>query len=99
MMLKKLMIALGLVAALMVTVPAAHAGNEGAYVLGGVIGGLLLGEALDNNRNAPRHGYPVYIEEPVYEKRCYTRWVKRWSEYRQTWVRKPRTQCEWVRVY
>lgn len=98
-MLKNLMIALALVATLMTVAPAAHADNEGAYVLGGVIGGLLLGEVLDNHRHVPRHGYPVYVEEPVYEKQCYTRWVKRWSEYRQAWVRKQRTYCEWVRIY
>lgn len=98
-MLKKLMIAVAFVATLMALTPTAQAGNEGAYILGGVIGGLILGEALDDNRRPHRHGYPVYVEEPVYERQCYTRWVKRWSEYRQAWVRKQKTHCEWVRVY
>lgn len=95
---KKIIVLLVALALILPLAPA-RADNEGAYILGGVIGGLVLGEILENDRPYRPYGYPVYVEEPVYEKQCYTRWVKRWSEHRQAWIRKKKTHCDWVRVY
>lgn len=94
-MLKRFLMVLGVVSLLLPMPTVAEANDNGAYLLGGIVGGLLLGEALDNHR---RYREPVYIEEPVYEKQCYTQWVRRWSEYRHAWVSKPQTYCDWVRV-
>lgn len=96
--------------------PAIADNDDSAYLLGGIAGGLLLGQIIENNRPRyygypvydgpvysapPRYRGPVYVDpayETVYEKRCYTRWVKRWSEYRQAWIRKKKTICEWYRA-
>lgn len=82
-----------------VSVNDATANDDAAWFLGGVVGGLVLGEITEGPRYRPRN-YDYYVyDEPVYEKRCVRRWVKRWDEYRQTWVKVKRTRCDWVRVY
>lgn len=99
---KKIITAMVAMAFVCSTVLPASANNDTAWFLGGMVGGLVLGEVLDGPRPYPP-AYPsgrYYVyDEPVYEKQCYSRWVKRWSEYKQTWVKVRKTRCEWVRVY
>jgi len=87
----------------------ANNNNNGWYALGGVVGGLVLGNVLQNNRPYPAYpaypayptypAYPAYVEQPAYEKQCYARWVRVWDEYRNTWIKVRRTKCEWVPAY
>ena len=107
-MLKKIILVFGVVALITYASVPARANDDAAYFLGGVVGGLLLGEVIQNNSPRyyypppPPYGYPFYdgpvYGGPIYQEQCYTRWIKRWSESKQIWVRKRRTVCNWVRV-
>lgn len=77
----------------------ADANDNGWYALGGVVGGLVLGEILQDNRRPVYPAYPAYVEEPVYERQCYARWVRVWDDYRNRWIKVRKTRCEVVRVY
>jgi len=75
---KKLLIAS--LAALMVasaTVVPAQAGDQGLAIIGGVIGGLVIGEALRDHHHYPRPRGPYYYEQSYYDN-C-------WIEYRRVW--------------
>lgn len=82
------------------SVPAYAGNDDAAYFLGGMLGGMILNEALNPR---PRYYAPpvrVYEEEaPVYERVCTRRWVKVWDRYRHEYVKVRRKSCELVRVY
>lgn len=96
---RKIAIALAAVLVVSMMVERAEANDNGWYAFGGLVGGLILGEALENNRRPAYPAYPVYVDEPVYERQCYARWVRVWDNYRDRWIKVRKTRCEVVRVY
>lgn len=82
---------------ILVTVPSAKADNSEEViigVLGGALGGLIIGEALGNNRRE-RHVERVYVyEDPYYEPYCYVKKVRYYDPYRDVYVVKKRRVCE-----
>jgi hypothetical protein len=62
--------------------------DEGWYVLGGVVGGLLLGEAINRNE---------YHERPRRKQHvCRTEWNVVWDPYYYEYINVPRQIC-WYR--
>ncbi len=94
---KKILIALTALAFVTSAVPA-KAGDEAAYAIGGLIGGLILGDALSNNHRHGHH-YPrevyVYEQTPQYVRLCRTEWTGYYDHYGR-YVQQPRRICEWV---
>ena len=75
-MLKKIMVLV--VASISLYSVPANAGNEGA-IIGGVIGGLFLGELLNNHHS---HRHNDYYEEHYYSPpppRCKVVWERVWD--------------------
>jgi len=63
-------------------------------ILGGVVGGLILGEVLEK----PRHSHPVRIyeyEEPYMVRECVTKY-RRYYDSMGNLVRRPVKRCYWV---
>lgn len=93
---KKLLIAS--LAALMVasaTVPA-QAGNEGLAIIGGVIGGLVIGEALRDrhHHNYPRHRHGSYYYEQSYYDNCWIEYRRVWDPYRHRFITQKVRYCD-----
>lgn len=84
---------------ILMTVPSAKADNSEEViigVMGGLIGGLIIGEALNDrhhhhHRKRYRHQH-IYIER---EPRCYNRWFEVWDPYLEDYVRVNRRVCEY----
>lgn len=93
---KKLLIAS--LAALMVasaTVPA-QAGDEGLAIIGGVIGGLIIGEALRDHRHHPRPHRQRYYDYGYYsyERTCWTEYRRDWDPYARRYVTRGVRYCD-----
>jgi hypothetical protein len=90
---KKILTALFAVAtiagSLTVTAPAAKAGDVGAGVAAGLIGGALIGGAIASSR--PAYGGPVYVEAPPPGPPCVWRRERYWDGY--GWVSRPVRVC------
>lgn len=84
----KLILSVFAVMFLLTSAPA-KAGNDGAAIIGGVIGGLIIGEIF-NNRHPHSHNYRV-----EYVERCRTQWHRYYDTYYGRWVSHPVEQC-WV---
>lgn len=85
------------------TVPSYASNDDAAYFLGGMLGGMILNDALRGPRYyapppPPRYYAPAY-DEPVYERVCTRRWVRVWDKNRHEYVKVRRKTCELVRVY
>lgn len=95
---KKIIIALSL-AATVLSVQPAKADNPWP-VIGGVFGGLLLGEVLRDNH---RHHQTYYNEPPVYVqprgayRQCETYYRSEFDPYYGGYRQVPYTQCWWTR--
>lgn len=76
----------------------ANAGNNDdvAYFLGGMLGGLVLGEIT---RDRPRYVERVYIEEPEYVQVCRTKIVRVYDPNYGTHVKRKKRFCSWVPNY
>lgn len=92
---KKLIIALVMSATVIATSVPAKAGNDAAVAIGGVIGGLILGDILSNNHRH-RHNNNVYVYEttPQYVRVCRRQWVG-YYDYYGRYIQQPRQICEW----
>lgn len=94
---KKTMIAVIASIGILASSVPAKAGNDAGYLIGGIIGGLILGEALSNNRH--RHHYYddayAYERTPQYVRLCRTHWVG-YYDYYGRYREQPRRVCEWV---
>lgn len=99
---KKILTSMSVVAiALMLTTPA-KANNDVGVFIGGLIGGMVLNEALSGPRYyappprvyyaPPRPGY-YYDEEPRYVRECFYKIVRRWDPYQERYVRVHRKVC------
>lgn len=83
---------------ILVAVPSAKADNSEEViigVMGGLIGGLVIGEALNDRHHHHRKRYRreyIYIER---EPRCYNRWFEAWDPYLEDYVRVNRRVCEY----
>lgn len=62
--------------------------NEGLYIAGGILGGLLLGRALAQPE-------PVYVVPQRPREVCGTRWTREWNAVYGEWERVPHTVCYW----
>jgi hypothetical protein len=67
--------------------------NEGWYAFGGLLGGLLIGQALNNP--GPGVYADPYAARVTPQQYCGTQWERRWNEIYQTWENIPHTVC-WV---
>jgi hypothetical protein len=98
---KKFLIAAVALVALTTATPS-YAGNTEEViigVMGGVIGGLVLGEVLEAPRYyAPPPPPPVYYEEPAMVRQCVTKY-KRYYDSMGNLVRRPVKKCFWVERY
>lgn len=91
---KKILIA-ALVAASLVT--PAQAGDRTSAIVGGVIGGLFLGELLRHHHNYESYP-PQYVYQPAPpppHQVCGTQWTSEWNRAYQMWERVPHTVCWW----
>lgn len=90
-------------ALLLSATPALADNDDAAYLLGGIAGGLFLGEVLQNNRNPVyQNNYyenapPQYYEEgpPPPVQRCVVKY-KSYYDYMGNWVRRPVRKCYWA---
>lgn len=99
-MMKKIF-GMGIALAVLAATPA-HADNSEEViigVMGGVIGGMILGGAIANERHAPRAYYEevppprrVYRREYI-EENCVTVVTKRWDAVRHRTVKYRRVEC------
>lgn len=95
---KKILIATLALATMLTAVTPVMADNSEEVaigILGGVVGGLILGEVLER----PRYREPVrvyeYYEEPVMVRRCVTKY-RRYYDSMGNLVRRPVKKCYWV---
>ena len=97
---KKILIAVVALAVLAVTVTPSYADNSEEVaigILGGVVGGLILGEVFER----PRYREPVRVyeyEEPVMVRECVTKY-RRYYDSMGNLVRRPVKKCYWVERY
>lgn len=97
---KKILIAVVALAVLAVTVTPSYADNSEEVaigILGGVVGGLILGEVFEK----PRHSHPVRVyeyEEPYMVRECVTKY-RRYYDSMGNLVRRPVKKCYWVERY
>lgn len=82
--------------------PAKAGNNDAALIIGGILGGIVLNEALSGPRYyapPPRVYYAppppryYYDEEPAYVRDCYTKVVRRWDPYQNRYVRVHKRVC------
>ncbi len=86
------LVAIATIAGSLVSVtPPAKAGDVGAGIAAGIIGGALIGGAIASSR--PPYGGPVYVEEapPPPPADCYWRRERYWDGY--GWVIRPVRVC------
>lgn len=97
---KKLLTVLSIAAIMATTAAPAEAGRKGAYILGGVLGGLVLGGILHNNAQAaPAAPQPVYVRpQPIYEQRCWNEPRSQWNSYQGGYVTYYVQRCETYRI-
>ena len=97
---RKFLITAALTLALVATTSQAKADNSEEViigVMGGVIGGLVLGEILER----PRYAEPVRVyeyDEPDLVRSCRTKYV-RYYDSMGNLVRRPVKKCVWVEHY
>jgi hypothetical protein len=97
---KKFLIAAVALAVLAVSVTPSYADNSEEVaigILGGVVGGLILGEVFER----PRYREPVRIyeyEEPYMVRECVTKY-RRYYDSIGNYVRRPVKKCYWVERY
>jgi hypothetical protein len=78
------------------TIPTAKADNSEEViigVLGGALGGLIIGSAINGNGNRER---VIVREQYIYEEvepECYTRVVRVWDPNRDRYVKVRKTVC------
>lgn len=82
--------------------PAKAGNNDAALIIGGILGGIVLNEALSGPRYyhappprvyyAPPPSY-YYDEEPAYVRECYRKIVRRWDHYQNRYVRVHKRVC------
>ncbi len=91
-------VSLLIVSALFVSSAKADNSEEVAIgILGGVVGGLILGEVLEK----PRHSHPIRVyeyEEPYMVRECVTKY-RRYYDSMGNLVRRPVKKCYWVERY
>lgn len=96
-LIRKLIIVALIGALALTTVTPAMADNSEEVaigILGGVIGGLILGEIIEQ----PRYHDPVRVyeyDEPVTVRKCTTRY-RNYYDSMGNWVRRPVRKCYWV---
>jgi hypothetical protein len=83
----------------MAVVPAQADNSEEVAIgiLGGVVGGLILGEVFER----PRYREPVRVyeyEEPYMVRECVTKY-RRYYDSMGNYVRRPVKKCYWVERY
>ena len=89
---KKLLIAASIMALL---VTPAQAGKKTNYLLGGILGGVVLGGILyDHNRRTYVEEQRVYVR-PAHQE-CRTQWYQEWNPHYRMYENVPRTVCYWV---
>jgi hypothetical protein len=90
---KFILASLALLMALLVTVPAQA--NDGAAIVGGVIGGLILGDILRNG-HGHRHSNGIHYryEDDYYYQACWIEYVRVWDHYRHRYVTKKVRYCD-----
>lgn len=96
---RKFIIALGIAASVFAVQPA-QAGNNPWPVIGGVVGGLLLGEVLtDHHRHHQPHynEYPVYVQPRGAYRQCETYYRSEFDPYYGGYRQVPYTECWWTR--
>ncbi len=97
---KKFLIAAVALAVLAVSVTPSYADNSEEVaigILGGVVGGLILGEVFER----PRYREPVRVyeyEEPYMVRECVTKY-RRYYDSMGNYVRRPVKKCYWVERY
>ena len=97
---KVIITGMALVAFVAATIMPASADNSEEVaigILGGVVGGLILGEIFER----PRHREQVRVyeyEEPVVVRECVTKY-RRYYDSMGNWVRRPVKKCYWVERY
>ena len=67
--------------------------NEGWYAFGGLLGGLLLGQALSNPGPGVYAAPSPYAAPVSPQQYCATEWQRRWNEVYQAWEKIPYTVC------
>ena len=96
---KKLLTILSIAAIMSTSAAPAEAGRKGAYILGGVLGGIVLGGILHNNAQAAPAPQPVYRRpQPIYEQRCWNEPRSQWNSYQNGYVTYYVQRCETYRV-
>lgn len=96
---KKLLTVLSIAAIMATTAAPAEAGKKTNYILGGVLGGLVLGGILHNNAQAAPAPQPVYVQpQPIYEQRCWNEARSQWNSYRGGYVTYYVKRCETYRI-
>lgn len=89
---KKFIVA-SLAAAIAFTPVSAMAGEKGAYLLGGIVGGLILSDIFNNHHRHNNYQQPVYAAPPpaVYDCDVYT--VRRWDPYTHSYYYTQERNC------
>lgn len=93
---KKTLLTLVACAGIALTPIQAQAGDDAAYLLGGILGGLVLGNAMNRHEHySPPPAAYVIEESPEYVRICRNQWVNYYDPY-GNYVRGQRRVCEWV---
>ena len=97
---KKLLTVLSVAAIMAASAVPAEAGKKTNYILGGILGGIVLGGILHNNAQAaPAPQQPVYVRpQPIYEQRCWSEPRSQWNSYRGGYVTYYVQRCETYRI-
>lgn len=73
----------------------AQAGNEGGAFIGGLIGGIILNDALNNHRHhhrPPKRSY--YYEDYNYYSSCWTEVRREWDPYARRYYKRYVRYCD-----
>lgn len=85
------LVALAVLATATVTPATAFDARDGALLFGGIVGGLVLGEALDRRAPPP----PDFYSEDAPVRVCKIKRYQVWSDYYDDWVIKRKRVCYW----